>query len=106
MQRESKRRGQTQDDTQIIGTRAKIKLRDGHVPEIRRVDAVTLSVRRSGNTDAQVVAHLRPNESVEVLFDNGAWAFVGYGDGPAETRGTGWVRSRYLIAEPAIPAWE
>ena len=104
--RESKRRGQTQDDTQIIGTRDQIRLRADHVPEIRRVDAVTLNVRRSGNTDAQVVAHLRPNESVEVLFDNGAWAFVGYGDGPAETRGTGWVRSRYLIAEPAIPVWE
>ena len=106
VQRALKRRGQGEDEVGLIGARDRIGLRHDHVPEYRRVDAVTLNVRTSGSTDSEVVAHLRPNESVEVLFDNGAWAFVGFGAGPMESRSTGWVRSKYLVPEPDVPEWE
>lgn len=99
VQREFKRRGRGDDESQLAGARADIKLRDDHEPEFRRVDAVTLNVRKAAGTDAAVVAYLRSADSVEVLFDNGDWAFVGFGDGPTATRSTGWVRSKYLVAD-------
>jgi hypothetical protein len=88
------------DEVELIGARDQIRLRDDREPEYRRVDAVTLNVRKSGSTGAPVVAYLKSHDSVEVLFDNGDWAFVGFGEGPTETRETGWVRSKYLAAEP------
>jgi Flp pilus assembly protein TadD len=100
VQREFKRRGRTDDEGHLAGARADITLRDDHEPEFRRVDAVTLNVRKAAGTDAAVIAYLRPEDSVEVLFDNGDWAFVGFGDGPTATRSTGWVRSKYLVADP------
>jgi Flp pilus assembly protein TadD len=99
VQREFKRRPAAEDEVELIGARDQIKLRDDREPEYRRVDAVTLNVRRTGSTKAPVVAYLRSDDSVEVLFDNGDWAFVGFGEGPTETRETGWVRSKYLVAE-------
>lgn len=102
VQRESERRGPTVDEVELIGARDQIKLRDDREPVYRRVDAVTLNVRESGSTGAPVVAYLRSNDSVEVLFDNGDWAFVGFGEGPTESRDTGWVRSKYLVANPSV----
>lgn len=106
VERELKRRGRIQDEARLTGGRDQIKLRHDHVPEYRRVDAVTLNVRTFGSLDAEVVTHLAPDESVEVLFDNGEWAFIGYGEDPTEDRATGWVRSKYLVDEPAGPKWE
>ncbi len=99
VQREFKRRPPAEDEVGLTGARDQIKLRDDYKPEYRRVDAVTLNVRRTGSTGAPVVAYLRSDDSVEVLFDNGDWAFIGFGEGPTETRETGWVRSKYLVAE-------
>jgi hypothetical protein len=99
VQREVDRRGPPANEVALIGARKQIKLRDDHEPVYRRVDAVTLNVRKSGSTGAPVVAYLRAHESVEVLFDNGDWAFVGFGEGPTESRETGWVRSKYLVPE-------
>ena len=99
VQREFERRAPDADAVELIGARGQIKLRDDREPEYRRVDAVTLNVRKSGSTGAPVVAYLRSDDPVEVLFDNGDWAFVGYGEGPTETRETGWVRSKYLVPE-------
>ena len=100
VQREVKRRAPAVDEVELIGARDQIRLRDDREPEYRRVDAITLNVRRTGSTDSAVVAYLRSDDSVEVLFDNGDWAFVGFGEGPTESRDTGWVRSKYLAAEP------
>ena len=100
VQREVQRRAPDVDEVVLIGARDQIKLRDDREPEYRRVDAITLNVRKSGSTGAGVVGYLQSNDSVEVLFDNGDWAFVGFGEGPTETRETGWVRSKYLAADP------
>jgi tetratricopeptide (TPR) repeat protein len=101
VQREVERRGPSVDEVELIGARDQIRLRDDREPVYRRVDAVTLNVRESGSTGAPVVAYLRSNDSVEVLFDNGDWAFVGFGEGPTEKRETGWVRSKFLVANPS-----
>ena len=100
VQREVQRRAPEADGVELIGARDQIKLRDDREPEYRRVDAFTLNVRKSGSTGAAVVGYLQADDSVEVLFDNGDWAFVGFGEGPTETRETGWVRSKYLAADP------
>jgi len=101
VQREFQRRAPDVDEVELIGARDQIRLRDDREPVYRRVDAVTLNVRESGSTGAPVVAYLQPHDTVEVLFDNGDWAFVGFGDGPTASRDTGWVRSKYLAPETA-----
>lgn len=106
VQRELKRLGRAKDTEPFVAKRDQVTLRHDLVPEYRRVDAVTLNVRRAGSTSAEIVGQLQPNQSVEILFDNGQWAYVGFGDGPPETRDTGWVRSKYLTAEPSGPEWE
>ena len=83
-------------DERLDGKRGDFSLREGRAAEYRRVEVENLNVRQSGATDSEVVGYLRSGDRVEVLFDNGIWAFVSFGDGPTETAETGWVRSKFL----------
>jgi tetratricopeptide (TPR) repeat protein len=80
------------------GGREEFKLRENHQTEHRRVNAEWLNIRKSSDTDGEIVGSLKTGTRVEVLFDNGEWSFISYGESATESSATGWVRSRYLSA--------
>jgi len=82
------------------GTRKEFTLRENRQAEHRRVNAEWLNIRKSSDTDGEIIGSLQTGSKVEVLFDNGEWCFISYGESATESPATGWVRSRYLSAAP------
>jgi tetratricopeptide (TPR) repeat protein len=89
-------RGATETQDELSGKRNEIALRDGHKPEHKEVEAPWLHVRQTNSPDAEVVGYLKGGDRVDVLFDNGNWAFIAFGETISDSSATGWVRSRYL----------
>jgi Flp pilus assembly protein TadD len=85
----------------LSGKRDEIDLRDGHNPEKKEVSPSWLHVRQTNSQDAKVIGYLKAGDQVDVLFDNGNWAFIAFGQTASESAATGWVRSHYL-ADPRV----
>jgi len=72
--------------------------RPDYAADYRDVMATPLNVRKHANMYARVIASLESGDRVEVLYENGDWNFIAFGDLREANPRTGWVDRQYLSA--------
>ena len=96
--------GRRDRNAELASNMSEVIFPDDHETESRKVMPQALNIRSGPAADAEIISYLKTGDEIEIIMSQPGWAFISHTPRNSRDAITGWVNTRYLLAEDKATA--